>query len=57
MELKRKREKAAGELKETRAAKRVAEKRCRELEEEREAMADDYEGRLRQQVCVCVDVL
>lgn len=49
-ELKRKREKTAAELKDTRDAQREAEKRCRELEEANEAMADDYEGRLQQQV-------
>lgn len=49
-ELKRKREKASGELKEARAGKREAEKRCRLLEEEKEAICDDYEGRLQQQV-------
>lgn len=50
MELKRKREKTTAELKEARAGKREAEKRCRLMEEEKEAICDDYEGRLQQQV-------
>ena len=49
-ELKRKREKAAGELKDVKQAKKAAERRCREMEAEREAIADDYESRLQQQV-------
>lgn len=51
-EIKRKREKVSAELKEVRAGKRDAEKRCRLLEEEKEAICDDYEGRLQQQVCM-----
>lgn len=50
VELKRKREKAANDLKEARAGKRDADKRCRHMEEEKEAICDDYEGRLQQQV-------
>lgn len=53
-ELKRKREKVANELKEAKAAKKEAERRCRQMEEEKEAICDDYEGRLQQQVIVCV---
>lgn len=49
-ELKRKREKASLALKEVKKGQRDAEKRCRDLEEEREAIAEDYEGRLQQQV-------
>lgn len=49
-ELKRKRDKSAKQLKEARAAQKDAEKRCRLLEEEKEAICDDYESRLQQQV-------
>ena len=52
-ELKRKREKAAGELKAVKLAKREAERRCSEMEAEREAITDDYESRLQQQVLRC----
>ncbi|CAM9843084.1 unnamed protein product, partial [Hapterophycus canaliculatus] len=48
-ELKKRREKAAKQLKEARAAQKDAERRCRLLEEEKEAICDDYEGRLQQQ--------
>lgn len=48
--MKRKREKAAGELKVVKLAKREAERRCSEMETEREAISDDYESRLQQQV-------
>ena len=51
-ELKRKREKVAAELTKTRAAQRAAEMRCRQLEADNEAMVEDYEGRLQQQVQV-----
>lgn len=44
----------AKELKEAKAAKKEAERRCRQMEEEKEAICDDYEGRLQQQVCACV---
>lgn len=50
VELKRKREKSTAELKEARAGKREADKRCRLMEEEKKAICDDYEGRLQQQV-------
>lgn len=50
VELKRKREKTRAELKDARAGKRDADKRCRLMEEEKEAICDDYEGRLQQQV-------
>ena len=52
MELKRKREKTTAELKEARAGKREADKRCRLMEEEKETICDDYEGRLQQQVWI-----
>lgn len=50
VELKRKREKTTAELKEARAGKREADKRCRVIEGEKEAICDDYESRLQQQV-------
>lgn len=49
-QIKRKREKASVEMKELKAALRDAEKHCRELEDQREAIVEDYEGRLQQQV-------
>ncbi|CAM9510853.1 unnamed protein product, partial [Scytosiphon promiscuus] len=49
VELKKKHDKTAKTLKEAKAAKKEAERRCRLLEQEREAICDDYEGRLQQQ--------
>lgn len=44
------RERANAELRMAREQTRDAERRVEELEREREAMANDYEGRLAQQV-------
>lgn len=50
VDVKNRREKAAAQLWLARTERRDAERRCRDLDEEREAMAEDYENRLHKQV-------